>query len=123
MPSPYTHLSMHDLRKKAEHMDRVDRDRIIAAYVGDRKTRRDRPGRALEDGYPFTFDMVTNFGVYKDLQRHRMNTQSRQLFSTKLGFYFAPELEAIPGALDKVKDCVEKADRLYDAMEAENPLL
>src|SRR6185437_9204965 len=56
-------------------------------------------------------------------QRHRMNTQSRQLFSTKLGFYYAPELEAIEGAMEKVKACVDKADQLFDAMVKENPLL
>ena len=51
-----------------------------------------------------------------------MNTQSRQLFTTKLGFYYAPELEAVDGAMDKFKECVEKADKLFDAMAKENPL-
>ncbi len=119
---PYTYMSMIDLRQAVDHMDRADRDNVIATYIGNRQTRRDRPGRAFEDGYPYTFDMITNFGTYKDLQRHRMNTQTRQLFSTKLGFYYPPELESI-GAMDKIKECVEKADQLFDAMEKENPLL
>ncbi len=119
---PYCHVSLHELRQEVDHMDEQGRHNIAHTYIGERQTRRDRPGRALENGYPYTFDMITNFGVYKDLQRHRMNTQSRQLFSTKLGFYFAPELEAI-NAMDKVKACVDRADALFDAMVKENPLL
>lgn len=119
---PYTHLSLHELRQEVDHMDEKARHNIAHTYIGERQTRRDRPGRALESGYPYTFDMITNFGTYKDLQRHRMNTQTRQLFSTKLGFYYAPELEAI-NATDKVKECVDKADALFDAMVRLNPLL
>ncbi len=119
---PYTNISMGDLRQKVLQMDSNQRSRAAHTYIGQRKTRRDRPGRALEDGYPYTFDMVTNFGVYKDLTRHRMNTQSRQLFTTKLGFDYSPELEAI-GAMEQVKKCVEKADELFDAIVAHNPLL
>ncbi len=119
---PYSHLPLHQIRKEVDRMDAETRKRVVNTYISDRKTRRDRPGRALEDGYPYTFDLVTNFGVYKDLQRHRMNTQTRQLFTTRLGFYYAPELELI-GATKKVQECVEKADRLCEAMAAENPLI
>ncbi len=119
---PYCRLSLTELRTAVDHMDRAQRSRIAHTYIGERKTRRDRPGRALEDGYTNNFDMVTNFGVYKDLQRHRMNTQTRQLFTTKLGFFYTPELEAI-GALDKIKAVVDKSDQLFDEMVKVDPLL
>jgi thymidylate synthase ThyX len=122
MVYPYTHLSLSKLRETIFSFSREKRETIAKIYLGDRQTRRDRPGRALEDGYPYTFDLITNFGVYKDLQRHRMNTQQRQLFTTKLGFYYAPELEQIK-ALDKVRECVKRSGELFDAMEKENPLL
>ena len=119
---PYSHLSFHELRQAVDHLDDSQRHKIRRTYVGQRQTRRDRPGRALEDGYPYTVDMITNFGVYKDLQRHRMNTQARQLFTTKLGFYYPPEISFI-GAEDKFRACAEKSDQLFDAMAQENPLL
>lgn len=119
---PYSNLSLHDLRRAVTHMDAAERHRLVTAYIGRRETRRDRPGRALEDGYPYTFDLITNFGVYKDLQRHRMNTQQRQLFTTTLGFYCAPELSEIK-AEGKVRECVERSGELYEAMVKENPLL
>ncbi|OGE86638.1 MAG: hypothetical protein A3J48_01715 [Candidatus Doudnabacteria bacterium RIFCSPHIGHO2_02_FULL_46_11] len=116
---PFASLSMKQIREKVEGMTEADRQEIIMAYVGERKTRRDRPGRALEDGYPYNFDTLVNFGVYKDLQRHRMNTQVRQLFTTKLGFIMPDELVAA-GFEDKIKMCVEKSDALFDKITTEN---
>ena len=43
---------------------------LLRAYVGDRANRRHRPGRAFErTGY--RFDVVTDYGAFRDLQRHR----------------------------------------------------
>ncbi len=119
---PYADLPMRQLRKLVSGFNQEKKNLIIKTYVGERKTRRDRPGRALEEGYTYTFDLVTNFGVYKDLQRHRMNTQSRQLFTTRLGFYFSPELKEI-GVMGKVNECVEKSSELFELMHKYNPLL
>ncbi len=119
---PYCHLSWVSLRKIVSEMDETQRKEIIDAYVGERKTRRDRPGRALETGYPYNFDLVTNWGVYKDLMRHRINTQQRQLFTTKLGFYMPEEL-VIAGFEDKAKACIEKSNALYDVILKTDPTM
>jgi thymidylate synthase ThyX len=119
---PYARLPLVQLRQIIAGLDAAAREKIVRTYSGARKTRRDRPHRALEDGYPYTFDMITNFGVYKDLQRHRMNTQQRQLFTTGLGFYMAPELQEI-GVEDKINECLAKAEALYEVMAKENPVL
>src|SRR5690606_28066968 len=93
---------------------------IVEAYVGDRVTRRDRPGRAFEAGYPYTFDMVTDFGTYKDLERHRMTTQLRQKFSPELGFAMPEDLiEA--GYADRVQECHDLALALYRRMLPDLP--
>ena len=119
---PYTNISWQLIISKIESMSPEQRKEIVAAYVGERKTRRDRPGRALESGYEYNFDMVTNWGVYKDLMRHRMNSQQRQLFTTKIGFYMPEELVAA-GFEQKVSECVTKLDQLYDAIAKVNPIL
>jgi hypothetical protein len=113
MVFPFTNISLESLREIIVSMTGQQRQEIISAYIGHRKTRRDRPGRALEDGYPYTFEMVTNFGVYKDLERHRMNTQQRQLFTAKIGFEISQELVEA-GFKDKVDLCLEKIGELYD---------
>lgn len=119
---PYTHLSLTKLRAAVSEFDVVTKSKVWETYIGDRKNRRNRPGRALEDGYHYTFDLATNFGVYKDLERHRMNSQQRQLFTTKLGYSVPLEIEAI-NAVDLWNECHAKADALFNAMAKINPTL
>lgn len=119
---PYTRLSFNALVKKVYAMNPETRRKVVSTYVGERKTRRDRPGRALEYGYSYMFDMVTDWGVYKDLMRHRMNTQQRQLFTTKIGFFVAPEIVEA-GLEAQVQECIKKSDALFDVIQKENPLL
>ncbi|MBI5221037.1 MAG: FAD-dependent thymidylate synthase [Candidatus Liptonbacteria bacterium] len=119
---PYSNLSLVSLRNKVAAASQAEKEKIIAAYVGERKTRRDRPGRALEDGYPYTLELVTNWGVYKDLMRHRMNSQQRQLFTTKIGFDLSPEITAA-GFESKVRECLARVDALCQQMAGESPVL
>ncbi len=95
-------------------------DEVIATYLGNRATRRDRPGRALESGYPYTFDLVTDFGTYKDLERHRMCTQLRQKFTPLLGFEIPHDLVAV-GFTNKVNACAQRAAALYKLLLPDFP--
>jgi thymidylate synthase ThyX len=117
---PYASHPLEQVRNFVRGWDAATKDRIIATYIGDRKTRRDRPGRALEAGYPYTFDLCTDFGTYKDLERHRMATQSRQKYTPMLGFVM-PEDLVITGHEDKVRACVAKAQELYELLKADFP--
>ncbi len=66
-----------------------DVDALFAAYIGERGNRRHRPGRGLErSGY--RFDVVCDYGIFRDLQRHRMMTLEWQRLGTDLG-YVIPE--------------------------------
>lgn len=118
----YPHLThpLRQIRAIVRDMSEDKKRAIRDAYIGDRKTRRDRPGRALEAGYPYTFDLVTDFGTYKDLERHRMMTQSRQRFTPTLGFNM-PEDLVRAGYADKAEACVEKAVALYEILKSEFP--
>jgi thymidylate synthase ThyX len=94
------------------------RNEILQGYIGSRKARRERPGRAFEAGYPLTFDILADFGAYRDLQRHRILTQQRQLLSPHLGFDIAEEIETI-GFKDKVLDCYQRSAELHARMTRE----
>ncbi len=71
-----------------------------AARMGElaalRRHRRDKPPRALE-AVDYTFDLLGNLGIYRDLHRHRILSQERQLFTTTHGFDVPPELDEIGG--------------------------
>ncbi len=119
---PYTNVSFRTIRDAVAKMTPQQRQEVIDTYIQTRENRRHRPGRGLESGYPYLFDCVINFGTYKDLQRHRMNTQQRQLFTTKLGFQMPEELVKA-GFEAKAMEVVAKADQLFDAMVKVDPEL
>jgi thymidylate synthase ThyX len=57
---------------------------IIAALVGERPNRRHRPGRGWE-AVRYRFEIVSDYGGFRDLQRHRMLTCQWQSLSPDLG--------------------------------------
>jgi len=71
---------------KLPNMQRVD---VLRAYVGRRGNRRHKPGRALERT-AYRFDVLADYGAFRDLQRHRMLTIEWQPLSTAHG-YEVPE--------------------------------
>lgn len=78
-------------RQKALGLNAEEKKRVLDAYVGTRTSRRDKPGRALENAF-FEFDVLCDYGSFRDLHRHRMMTQERQYFSPDLGFGFPGEI-------------------------------
>jgi len=58
---------------------------VLDAILGDRQNRRQRAPRPLEHAH-YTFEVIANFAAYRDLQRHRMLTQDRQLLGCDLGY-------------------------------------
>jgi Thymidylate synthase complementing protein len=68
-----------------------DPSQVLEVLLGDRANRRQRAPRALEHAQ-YTFEIVANFGAYRDLHRHRMLTQDRQLLGTRLGYDLPPGL-------------------------------
>lgn len=87
--------------------------RILDAACNVRENRRHKSPRALEHAN-FTFEILADFGVYRDLHRHRMLTQERQLLNCDYGFYLPPEIVGTPyesvyvSALNEAKVAFDK---------------
>ncbi|HUD68837.1 MAG TPA: FAD-dependent thymidylate synthase [Acidimicrobiales bacterium] len=62
----------------------AERIALLGAYVGDRQNRRHRPGRAFERT-DYRFELVTDYGAFRDLQRHRLCTIEWQRLGCALG--------------------------------------
>ena len=77
--------SMSQASQIAAKMNDSERKKLINTYVGARKNRRHKPGRAFE-GLDYTFDLMGRIGIYRDIQRHRIGTQERQNFGVELGY-------------------------------------
>ena len=88
---------------------------VLEALMGDRANRRQRVPRALEHA-SYTFEIVANFAAYRDLHRHRMLTQDRQLLGTALGYDLPPGLVDL-GMDGEFQRAVEAAARVHLRLE------
>lgn len=91
---------------------------LIASLVGDRGNRRHKPGRALERSY-YRFDVVCDFGAFRDLQRHRMMTIEWQPLTTRLGHERPEELSdaGLDGPWDRtLQDARKFYERLRESL-------
>ena len=109
---PYVQHSTMQIRSVVRALPEEKRNSILSTVVGERKSKRDRPPRAFEYGYPINFDVVTGFAEYRDLQRHRMLTQQRQDMNVSLGYSVPEEIEEM-GKGEVVQECFERAESLH----------
>jgi thymidylate synthase ThyX len=111
--------SLTDLWNYCRGLSEEDLMRILDAGCNARETRRHKSPRALEHAN-FTFELVTDFGAYRDLHRHRMLTQERQLLNCDYGYYIAPEIVGTPLEEEYVA-AMNKAKEVYDTIAVELP--
>jgi thymidylate synthase ThyX len=112
--APLTHQPEEEVRKRVERLGAEDRRALLRAYVGDRTNRRHRPGRAFErTGY--RFDVVSDYGAFRDLQRHRMLTIEWQSLGPSLG-YDVPETVGEAGVGSAYIASMERSRDLSAAM-------
>jgi thymidylate synthase ThyX len=101
----------------AQRLSADDRARVLRAYVGHRANRRHRPGRAFERT-SYRFDVLTDYGAFRDLQRHRILTIEWQPLTTRHGFNEPAALIEAGGSDDWNKTMDASAalyERLLDA--------
>jgi len=113
---PYTNISNEQILKEVVKLPYDKKLEVLKEYVGEREGRRDRTPRGFEAGYPITFDLVGCFAEYRDLQRHRMVTQQRQLLTTDLGFIMPSEVIEI-GMQSIVETVVKMMEELHQEVK------
>lgn len=91
-----------------------ERASLLRAYVGDRGNRRHRPGRAFERT-SYRFDILTDYGAFRDLQRHRMLTIEWQPLTACNG-YVEPAAVEEAGALADWRAVMDESASLYDTL-------
>jgi thymidylate synthase ThyX len=100
----------------ARRLSAEDRIALLRAYVGDRANRRHRPGRAFERT-SYRFDVLTDYGAFRDLQRHRLLTLEWQALSTRHG-YTEPAAIEEAGALPDWREIMDRSAELHASMTA-----
>ena len=103
-----------DLLAIARSMTAAARTEVLQAYAGERTNRRHRPGRAFERT-SYRFDVLTDYGAFRDLQRHRMLTIDWQALSASHG-YIQPEALVEAGGDAEWREVMDRSGELYEAM-------
>ena len=117
---PYTSVSEARIRARVEQMSVDEKLDVVRTYVGDRSgNRRHRPGRALET-ISYRFDVLSDYGAFRDLQRHRMLTIEWQDLSTAHGFTM-PRAVAAAGGRSRYEASMERSDSLYRSLAERLP--
>ncbi len=111
---PFTHVPEAVVAERVARMSVDERLEVVRRYSGDRSNRRHRPGRALERSV-YRFDVVSDYGAFRDLQRHRMLTIEWQSLSPAHG-YTLPGSVIAAGAADSYHAAMERSAALYDVI-------
>jgi len=112
----YEHSSIpfSTLLERARRMTVAERAETIRVYAGDRTNRRHRPGRAFEAA-GYRFDILCDYGAFRDLQRHRLLTIEWQRLSPEQGFTVSPDVEPA-GAGPDWRSVMEGSAALFDVL-------
>ena len=93
-----THQSVGALRAQIEPWPDERKMQVINAYMAGRG-RFDAPGRALEH-LSYTFEMMLDYGAFRDIQRHRMCTQAGQTLTCEHGYETPDEIDDLGHAAE-----------------------
>lgn len=111
-----TDLADDQLLVYVRTLEDAERASLIRDYVGERGNRRHKPGRAMERAF-YRFDVLSDYGAFRDLQRHRMLTMEWQRLSPAHG-YLTPDSIADIGATAAWNEAMERAAGLYERIAA-----
>jgi thymidylate synthase ThyX len=115
----HSHLPESQLLSRVDQLSHDEKVRLIAAYVGNRDNRRHKPGRAFER-IDYRFDVLGDYGAFRDLQRHRLLTIEWQRLTPDHG-YVMPELVAEAGVADEFEESMTRSATLYEALRPDYP--
>jgi thymidylate synthase ThyX len=112
----YTATSAPDdeLLAMARRMSAAERETVLRAAIGDRGNRRHKPGRAFERTN-YRFDVLTDYGAFRDLQRHRMLTLDWQSLTTRHG-YVQPDAIVEAGGDQEWREVMQRSAELFEAL-------
>ncbi len=116
---PYTGLSESTLIERVRAMSVDDRLAVIRSYVGERSNRRHKPGRALERT-DYRFDVVSDYGAFRDLQRHRIMTVEWQELTPRHG-YTRPAAIDDAGFTERFDEAMDVSASLWSALAERFP--
>ncbi len=110
------HCPEERIRDVVASLDGEERAELLAGLVGARANRRYRPGRGFE-ALRYRFEIVADYGAFRDLQRHRMLTIQWQSLTPDLGAG-VPEQVELAGCGEDYRHALEISSREYERLRS-----
>ncbi len=112
----HSSLPLNELQNEVSKLSYDKKEDVFKAYIGERLNRRHKPGRALEKAH-YSWDLVCDYGIFRDLQRHRMvDDLNWQLLTPRYG-YDIPALIDEAGLTDQFEACFDLSLKLYSVLQ------
>ncbi len=109
-------LSLKEITKEVSNWTYDQKLKAFEAYMGERLNRRHKPGRALEVAH-YSWDLVCDYGIFRDLQRHRMvDDMEWQQLTPRYG-YEVPQLVEDADLTDDFLECFDLSLQLYSFLQ------
>lgn len=113
----HSNMSINDLKKAISSWPYDEKMAAFKTYMGERLNRRHKPGRALEIAH-YSWDLLCDYGIFRDLQRHRMvDAFDWQQLTPRYGFDM-PELVEEANLTEQFEKCFDLSAGLYSEMQA-----
>lgn len=108
-------LGLDELKSAIDEWDYAKKTAALTTYIGERLNRRHKPGRAFETVH-YNFDLLCDYGIFRDLQRHRMvDALEWQALTPHYGFEI-PKLVSEAGFDDLFESCFALSMELYHTL-------
>lgn len=113
----HSSLSLKDIDEAIEKWPYERREEAFNTYMGERLNRRHKPGRALEKAH-YSWDLMCDYGIFRDLQRHRIvDDLEWQLLTPRFG-YDVPELVEEAGLTELFQEAFDVSLTLHSELQA-----
>jgi dTMP kinase len=112
----HSNVSLEQLQTEVNAWPYDRKAEVLKTYMGERLNRRHRPGRALEKAH-YSWDLVCDYGIFRDLQRHRMvDDMNWQLLTPRYG-YEVPKLVEEAELSEEFENCFDISLKLYSYLQ------
>ena len=109
----------YSIKTGSTSMNKDDVISFINKQAAMRKNRRNKPPREFELPV-YNFVISTNYGAFRDLQRHRMMTIIRGFLNPKSGYDIPVSIQHDENLLSDFKLLMERTATLWDKISAKN---
>ncbi len=115
----HSSMSLDRLQREVNAWPYEKKHEVFKHYVGERLNRRHKPGRAIEKAH-YSFDLVCDYGIFRDLQRHRLvDDLNFQQLTPRYG-YEIPKLVEDAGLTEQFEACFDVSLKLHSVLQQAN---